>query len=102
ISLGPVYWLLISEIYPLHIRGTAEGVASVFNWAANLLVTLTFLSLIQRFGRALSFWTLGVISVAAFVFVYLRVPETMGRSLESIESDLRERTITDSSAEAND
>lgn len=61
ISLGPVFWLLISEIYPLRIRGTAEGVASVFNWGANLLVALTFLSLIEQIGRAWSFWIRGIL-----------------------------------------
>ncbi|MFC5971114.1 sugar porter family MFS transporter [Halomarina salina] len=93
ISLGPVFWLMISEIYPLRIRGTAEGTASVFNWAANLLVALTFLSLINRFGEALGFWTLGVFSLVALVFIYFRVPETMGRSLEEIEADLRDSAI---------
>lgn len=102
ISLGPVFWLLISEIYPLRIRGTAEGVASVFNWAANLLVSLTFLSLIEQFGEAISFWTLGIFSLIAVAFVYLRVPETMGRSLENIETDLRESTIVGSDADTSD
>lgn len=102
ISLGPVFWLLISEIYPLRIRGAGEGVASVFNWAANLLVSLTFLSLIARFGEAISFWTLGVFSLIAVAFIYLRVPETMGRSLEEIEADLRESTIVGSDAETSD
>ncbi|WP_049902716.1 sugar porter family MFS transporter [Halococcus agarilyticus] len=93
ISLGPVFWLLISEIYPLRIRGTAEGVASVFNWGANFLVALTFLPLINRLGEGLSFWLLGGFCLLAFVFVYSHVPETMGRSLEDIEADLRENAM---------
>ncbi|MGQ5516453.1 sugar porter family MFS transporter [Halococcus saccharolyticus] len=93
ISLGPVFWLLISEIYPLRIRGTAEGVASVFNWGANFLVALTFLPLINRLGEGPSFWLLGGFCLLAFVFVYSRVPETMGRSLEDIEADLRENAM---------
>ena len=100
ISLGPVFWLMISEIYPLRIRGTAEGVASVFNWGANLVVALTFLSLIQRIGRAWSFWILGICCLAAFVFVYFRVPETKGRSLEEIESTLRESTFVGSGGDS--
>ena len=93
ISLGPVFWLLISEIYPLRIRGTAEGVATFFNWGANFLVALTFLSLIERLGEGPSFWLLGGFCLLAFVFIYSRVPETMGRSLEDIEADFRERAI---------
>ncbi|EMA52169.1 sugar porter family MFS transporter [Halococcus thailandensis] len=99
ISLGPVFWLLISEIYPLRIRGTAEGVASVFNWGANFLVALTFLPLIDRLGEGLSFWLLGGFCLIAFVFIYARVPETMGRSLEEIEADLRESAIVGSDSE---
>jgi sugar porter (SP) family MFS transporter len=90
IGLGPVFWVLISEIYPLRVRGTAEGVASFVNWGANFAVTLTFLSLLQYIGRALSFWILGVFALITFVFTYYRVPETMGRSMEEIEADLRE------------
>jgi sugar porter (SP) family MFS transporter len=93
ISLGPVFWLLISEIYPLRIRGTAEGVASVCNWGANFLVALVFLPLINRLGEGLSFWLLGGFCLLAFVFIYSRVPETMGRSLEDIEADFRENAI---------
>lgn len=93
ISLGPVFWLMISEIYPLRIRGTAEGVASVANWGANLIVGLTFLPLIELIGQGWSFWLLGGFCVLAFVFIYTRVPETMGRSLEDIEADLRESTV---------
>ena len=62
-------------------------------WSANLLVSLTFLSLIQQFGEAFGFWTLGAFSFVTVVFVYFRVPETMGRSLEEIEADLQENTV---------
>jgi sugar porter (SP) family MFS transporter len=93
ISLGPVFWLMISEIFPLHVRGTGEGVSSFFNWMANFVVSLTFLSLIQLIGRAISFWILGVFCLITFVYTYYRVPETMGRSIEEIETDLRESTI---------
>lgn len=93
ISLGPVFWLMISEIYPLYVRGTAEGVTSFFNWAANFTVSLTFISLIQVIGRALSFWILAVFGLITFVYTYYRVPETMGRSIEEIETDLRESAV---------
>ena len=86
VGLGPVFWLLISEIYPLEVRGAAMSVASVGNWASNLLVSLTFLSLVGAIGRPYTFWLYAVVGVAALVFVYFLVPETKGRSLEEIQS----------------
>jgi MFS transporter, SP family, galactose:H+ symporter len=85
ISLGPIFWLMISEIYPLKIRNSAEGVAATFNWAANLLVTLTFLTLVESLGPSRTFWTYGLCSIAAGLFSYYFVPETKGRTLEQIE-----------------
>jgi len=85
ISLGPIFWLLIAEIYPLRIRGLASGTAATTNWAANLLVSLTFLSLVQWFGPSWTFWTYGLLAVAALIFSYYMVPETKGRTLEEIE-----------------
>ncbi|QCW01952.1 sugar porter family MFS transporter [Natrinema pallidum] len=90
IGLGPVFWLLISEIYPTEIRGTAMGVVTVVNWAGNLLVSLTFLRLIDIVGQTGTFWLYGALSVLALLFCYRLVPETKGRSLEEIEADLRE------------
>jgi MFS transporter, SP family, galactose:H+ symporter len=89
ISLGPIFWLLISEIYPLEIRGLAEGTAAGSNWAANFLVSLTFLLLVQAFGPSLTFWLYAVMGIAAWFFSYYLVPETKGRSLEEIEQSLR-------------
>jgi len=86
IGLGPVFWLLISEIYPLKIRGLAMSVATAANWGANLFVALTFLTLIQAAGRALTFWIYGIVGVVALLFTWFWVPETKGRSLEEIEA----------------
>jgi MFS family permease len=91
ISLGPIFWLLISEIYPLRIRNSAEGVAATFNWGANLIVTLTFLTLVERLGPSLTFWVYGICAVAAWFFCYYFVPETKGRTLEQIEEFWRAR-----------
>lgn len=102
ISLGPVFWLMISEIYPLHIRGTAEGTASVVNWGANFTVALTFLPLVDRIGEGFSFWILGGFCALSFVFIYTRVPETMDRSLEEIENDLRSSTVVGADSDASD
>lgn len=86
ISLGPVFWLLIAEIYPLRIRGLAEGTAATTNWLANLLVSLTFLSLVQALGPRWTFWLYGLLAIAAWFFTFYLVPETKGRTLEEIES----------------
>ena len=85
ISLGPIFWLLISEIYPLKIRNSAEGLAATFNWASNLLITLTFLTLVEQLGPSWTFWLYGLSAVGAWIFSYYIVPETKGRTLEEIE-----------------
>ena len=93
ISLGPVFWLMISEIYPLRIRGTAMSVASISNWGSNWLVALTFPVLLATFGGAGSFWLFAGLGIVAWFFVYFRVPETKGRSLEEIEASFRGTTV---------
>jgi len=85
ISLGPVCWLIISEIYPLKIRGLAMSIATVSNWGFNFIVALTFLPMMQKLGTAETFWFFAVMSVAGVIFCYLYVPETKGYSLEEIE-----------------
>jgi sugar porter (SP) family MFS transporter len=87
IGLGPVFWLLISEIYPLKIRGRAMGVATMMNWGSNLIVALTFLSLLHSLGRSATFWLYAVVGILAWFFVYRLVPETKGRTLEQIDAE---------------
>jgi len=89
VGLGPVFWLMLSEIYPLGIRGRAMSVGTVANWGSNLIVALTFLTLTQVLGRPAAFWLYGVISIGAWFFAYFEVPETKGRSLEDIEAHWR-------------
>jgi MFS transporter, SP family, galactose:H+ symporter len=86
ISLGPIFWLLIAEIYPLNVRGLAAGLATTANWASNLLVSLTFLTLTDLIGPSQTFWLYGVLTVVALIFAYKLVPETRGRTLEAIEA----------------
>jgi SP family galactose:H+ symporter-like MFS transporter len=90
IGLGPAFWLLISEIYPQRVRGAAMSIATVANWALNLVVALTFLTLVGALGKPGTFWLYGVIGIAAWIFVHRLVPETKGRSLEEIESHWRQ------------
>jgi sugar porter (SP) family MFS transporter len=91
VGLGPVFWLMIAEIYPLKVRGLAMSAATVVNWGANLLVAVTFLTLIRALGKTGTFWLYAVISLGSWFFVYFLVPETKGRSLEYIESHWRAR-----------
>jgi SP family galactose:H+ symporter-like MFS transporter len=89
IGLGPVFWLLISEIYPLSVRGLAMSIATVANWGSNLIVALTFLTLVGVLGRPGVFWLYGLIGIGAWFFAHSLVPETRGKSLEEIEEHWR-------------
>lgn len=91
ISLGPIFWLLISEIYPLRIRGVGMGVATMTNWSFNLLVALTFLVLVDSLGPGYTFWLYALVSISSFLFSYYLVPETKGRTLEEIGEVIRHR-----------
>jgi len=88
ISLGPVFWLMISEIFPLHLRAPAMAVCTIGNWLANFVVSVSFLSLNNVITRQGTFWLYAGISVFAFAFFARRVPETKDRTLEQIGSDL--------------
>lgn len=85
ISLGPILWVVLSEIYPLKIRGQALGIALFVNWLTNYLVVLTFLIFINKMGIAGTFCLYGVITLITLIFIYRYIPETKGKSLEEIE-----------------
>jgi len=91
ISLGPIAWLLIAEIYPLKVRGLAMSLATLSNWAFNFIVALSFLSLVDLIGRGGAFWLFSLIGLASLFFCYFFVPETKGCSLEDIEADMHAR-----------
>jgi MFS transporter, SP family, galactose:H+ symporter len=80
---------LVSEIYPLKVRGLAMSIASEANWGSNLIVALTFLTLIQFLGKSGTFWVYAAVGILAWIFAYFLVPETKGRTLEEIESHWR-------------
>jgi SP family galactose:H+ symporter-like MFS transporter len=86
VGLGPVFWLIIAEIYPQRIRGLAMSLATLVNWGANLVVALTFLSLIDLIGTSATFWLYAVLAAVALLFTWALVPETKGKTLEQIES----------------
>ena len=98
ISLGPIFWLMISEIYPLNMRGSAMSIAALCNWGSNFIVALIFPVLLATFGGAGSFWLFAALGIVAWIFVYFMVPETKGRTLEEIEADLRGTGVTASHA----
>ncbi len=88
IGLGPVFWLVISEIFPLAVRSPAMSVSTVGNWSANFLVSSFFLTLVGAISREGTFWLYGGFGVLALIFFVARVPETKNRSLEQIEREL--------------
>lgn len=88
-SLGPIMWLIISEIFPLNIRGVGASLAISASWGFNMLVALTFLTLIELIGPSHTFWLYAFLCILGWLFVYFIVPETRGCSLEHIEQNLR-------------
>jgi sugar porter (SP) family MFS transporter len=88
VGLGPVFWLLISEIYPVKIRGQAMSVATMANWGANFVVTISFLTLLSAIGSAGTFFLFAGLSIVALAYFQRQVPETKNRSLQEIERDL--------------
>jgi len=88
LSLAPVTWVLISEIFPNRVRGIAVSIAVSSLWIASFLLTLTFPILNRALGSSGTFWTYAGICLAGFLFVLARVPETKGKTLEQIEREL--------------
>ena len=91
LSVGPVTWVILSEIFPTLIRGRAMSIATIFLWTANWVVSQTFPMLdennwlIENFNHGASFWIYGILSFVLLFFVWLIVPETKCKSLEEIE-----------------
>lgn len=90
VGLGPVSVVLISELYPLRIRGRAMGIATMSNWCFNYALSLVFLDLMTLFGAAGVFLLYAVLSIASGLFVHLFIPETKGKTLEEIEASLHQ------------
>ncbi|GAB2228485.1 hypothetical protein Droror1_Dr00022606 [Drosera rotundifolia] len=88
LSFGPIGWLMISEIFPLRMRGRGLSIAVVANFGANAIVTFAFSPLKSLIGAANVFFMFGGIAVLSLVFIYFIIPETKGLSLEEIEAKL--------------
>ncbi len=105
---GPVLWVLLAEIFPLAIRGTAMAIATLFNWLAAFVVSLTFPSFTAFAGMGAVFIAYAAICVVIFPIVWRMVPETKERSLETLEAAFRngsrirpaERTAADAGGTA--
>jgi sugar porter (SP) family MFS transporter len=93
VGLGPVFWLLIAEIYPLNIRGASMSVATIANWAANFAVTVSFLTLVSAIGPFGVFLLFGCMTVVALSYFFFKVPETKGKSLQELEQELTGRAV---------
>jgi hypothetical protein len=83
-----VFWLMIAEIYPLRIRGKAMSVATIANWGANFVVTISFLTLLNAISPKGVFFLFAFLTLIALAYFAKRVPETKGRSLDQIEREL--------------
>ena len=85
VGLGPGVWVYMSEIFPTRVRGRATSLATTALWTACLVVTLTFLSIVEALGTSAAFLLYALLSLVTFVFVWKWVPETRGKSLEEIQ-----------------
>ncbi|XP_029352657.1 solute carrier family 2, facilitated glucose transporter member 12 [Echeneis naucrates] len=90
-SLGPMVYVVLSEIFPMGVRGRAVSVVSAFNWATNLLISMTFLSFTEMFGVPTVMFCYAAMSFILLIFVILCVPETKGRTLEEISKELAKK-----------
>lgn len=88
-SLGAMLWLLVSEIFPLEVRGMAMGVAVFSCWFWNFVVSSTFLTLLNALGPSLTFFIYATLCLVSLIFCYYKVPETNGVTLEQIEENIR-------------
>lgn len=87
-SLAPVVWVVLSEIFPVRVRGVAMALSTFFLWSACFLLTYTFPLLNEAVGAAGTFWLYGAICLAGFFFIRAKLPETKGKTLEELEKEL--------------
>jgi SP family arabinose:H+ symporter-like MFS transporter len=90
-AMGPLPWIICSEIFPARLRGRAMSVSTFSIWAGCLAVAQTFPLLLKHLGPAGTFWGFAACSGATLCFIWLRLPETKGRTLEEIELSWKHR-----------
>ena len=86
-SLGRIGWIIVSEVFPLKIRGVAMSICTLSNFAFNFFVVASFPVMLHRLGGGITFWLFSLVSLLCIIFVYYFIPETKGISLEKIESN---------------
>ncbi len=89
ISLAPLGWLLISEVFPLSVRGVGMSIGSLAHWGFNAIIAFTFLKLVNGIGIASTFWLYSIVCVIGLIWGWYFIPETKGKSLEDIEKHWR-------------
>lgn len=89
ISLAPLLWVLLSEIFPSKVRGAAISVGALAHWVGNFTLTYFFPAIKENLGWANNFWLYGVICLLGFVILWFALPETKGKSLEELEKELQ-------------
>lgn len=87
-SLAPVVWVVLSEIFPARIRGMAMALSTFFLWVACFILTYTFPILNETVGASGTFWLYGLICLAGGLFIRIKLPETKGKTLGEIEKEL--------------
>ncbi len=93
LTLAPITWVLLSEIFPNKVRGQAMSVATLALWTACLILTISFPILNKAFGSSGTFGLYSIICVAGFFYLLKMLPETKGKSLEKIEMELTGKKI---------
>jgi len=91
VGMGPVFWVLIGEIFPPAARAQGSGASTAVNWASNFIVSLVFLTIVSEIGEGETFWVLGVICALALLFCLRFVPETKDRTFTDVDAALQRR-----------
>jgi len=94
-TLAPIVWVILSEIFPNRIRGVGMSIATFALWIASALLVQTFPFLIKYLGAHGTFWVYGIICILGFIFVWKKLPETKNKSLEEIEALLDGKNTPD-------
>jgi MFS transporter, SP family, major inositol transporter len=87
--IGTLIWLLLSEIFPMTIRGFSMGAAVFVLWTTNTIISFVFPLLVGALGATLTFGLFTIVNACSFLFVWRFCPETRGRTLEELEDDFR-------------
>ena len=90
-GLGPVFWVLVGEVFPPAVRAAGSSAATTVNWSSNFIVGLVFLSVVNAIGQGQTFWIFALVCLAGVLFVARFVPETKGRGFDEVDTSLQQR-----------